>query len=52
MLAAMNLRELGARVRLHAADGDDLGIAHAPAPVDVGEMLALADGSRSSRWSR
>jgi hypothetical protein len=40
----MNLRELGARVRLHAVDGDDLGIAQAPAPIELGDVLGSANG--------
>jgi hypothetical protein len=47
MLAAVNLRELGARVRLHAADGDDLGLAYAPAPVELGDVLAPAETAAS-----
>jgi hypothetical protein len=26
-------------------DGEDIGFAHAPAPVELGDVLALADGS-------
>jgi hypothetical protein len=37
--------EVGIRVKLHGTDGDDVGVAHAPAPVEVGDVLALADGS-------
>jgi hypothetical protein len=33
------------KVRLQGTDGGDLGIAHAPAPVERGDVLALADGS-------
>ena len=36
---------MGISVRLQGTDGDDLGFAHAPAPVEVGDVLALADGS-------
>ena len=36
---------LGVKVRLQNTDGGDLGIAHAPAPVTRGDVLALADGS-------
>jgi hypothetical protein len=34
-------------VHLFDADGDDLGFAHAPAraPVELGDVLVLADGS-------
>jgi hypothetical protein len=35
---------LGVRVRLYAADGDDLGLATVPPPVDLGDLLASADG--------
>jgi hypothetical protein len=41
----MNLRQLGARVRLYDEDGGDLGFAHAPRPVLKGDVLSLADGS-------
>jgi hypothetical protein len=37
--------QLGSSVRLQGTDGEDLGLAHAPAPVEVGDVLALADGS-------
>jgi hypothetical protein len=36
---------MGSSVRLQGTDGEDLGLAHAPAPVEVGDVLALADGS-------
>jgi hypothetical protein len=36
---------LGIKLRLQGIDGGDLGIAHAPAPVERGDVLALADGS-------
>jgi hypothetical protein len=35
-------RALGARV--HVADGDDLGLATVPPPVELGDALAPADG--------
>jgi hypothetical protein len=41
----VELRDLAARVHLFDADGDDLGFAHAPAPVELGDVLVLADGS-------
>jgi hypothetical protein len=41
----VELREPVARVRLHDADGDDLGAVTAPAPVAPGDVLALANGS-------
>jgi hypothetical protein len=37
--------DLGISVRLQGTDGEDMGFAHAPAPVAVGDALALADGS-------
>ncbi len=37
--------KLGTKLRLQGTDGDDVGIAHAPAPVERGDVLALADGS-------
>lgn len=40
----MELRDLGARVRLHARDGDDLGVVHAPAPIEPGDLVAPAAG--------
>ena len=36
---------VGIKLRLQATDGGDLGIAHAPPPVERGDLLALADGS-------
>lgn len=41
----MELRDLGARVRLHADDGYDLGVVHVPAPVELRDVDALPDGS-------
>jgi hypothetical protein len=41
----VKLRELGARVHLYDADYDDLGFAHAPRPVDPGDVVAQVDGS-------
>jgi hypothetical protein len=37
--------ELGLNVRLTGTGGEDLGFAHAPAPVELGDVLALANGS-------
>ena len=37
--------EPGIRVRLHDANGEDVGFAHAPPPLTRGDTLALADGS-------
>jgi hypothetical protein len=37
--------DVGITVRLQGTDGDDLGFAHAPGPVALGDALALADGS-------
>jgi len=36
---------VGIKLRVQGTDGGDLGIAHAPAPVERGDVLALADGS-------
>ena len=36
---------VGIKLRVQGTDGGDLGIAHAPAPVTRGDVLALADGS-------
>lgn len=45
MLARVHLRDLGARGRPEAADGDDLGLATASRPVGLGDvMFASADG--------
>jgi hypothetical protein len=41
----VELRDLGARVHLFDADFDDLGFAHAPRPVDLGDVVTGADGS-------
>ena len=37
--------KIGVHVRLTGTDGEDLGFAHAPAPVELGDVLALANGS-------
>ena len=37
--------KMGTKLRLQRTDGSDLGIAHAPPPVELGDVLALADGS-------
>ena len=37
--------EVGVKLRLHGPDGGDLGIAHAPPPVEPGDVVVLADGS-------
>ena len=37
--------KMGVNVRLTGTDGEDLGFAHAPAPVELGDVLALANGS-------
>ena len=36
--------KVGIKLRLQGTDGSDLGIAHAPGPVERGDVLALADG--------
>ena len=38
---------LGVNVRLTGTDGEDLGFAHAPAPVELDNVVALADDSIS-----
>jgi hypothetical protein len=40
----MSLGELGARVRLIDSDGDELGLAHLPHPVEPGDLAALEQG--------
>ena len=37
--------KVGIKLRLQSTDCGDLGIAHAPPPVERGDVLALADGS-------
>ena len=37
--------DVGIAVRLQSTDGGDVGFAHAPGPVALGDTLALADGS-------
>jgi hypothetical protein len=32
---------VGIRVRVHDMTGDDLGVVHLPAPVEVGDLVAL-----------
>ena len=36
---------VGIELRLLDTDGEDLGFAHVPAPVELGDVVALADGS-------
>ena len=36
---------VGIKLRLLGTDGEDIGFAHAPAPVEPGDVLALANGS-------
>jgi hypothetical protein len=40
----MSLGELGERVRLIGSDGDELGVAHLPRPVEPGDLAALELG--------
>jgi hypothetical protein len=40
----VGLDYLGARVRLIDTDGDDLGLAHLPGPVEPGDLAALEEG--------
>jgi hypothetical protein len=35
---------VGVPVRVHSRTGDDLGVAHIPAPVEVGDVLELGHG--------
>jgi hypothetical protein len=35
--------EIGARVRVHDEEGDDLGIAHVTLPIEIGDEIALQD---------
>jgi hypothetical protein len=35
---------VGVPVRLHGLDGDDVGIAHVPTPVETGDLILLAHG--------
>jgi len=35
---------IGVAVRVHSRTGDDLGVAHVPAPVEVGDVLELGHG--------
>ncbi len=35
---------LGVTCRLHDESGDDLGIAHLPAPIAVGDLVAVEGG--------
>jgi hypothetical protein len=34
---------IGVPVRLHGLDGDDVGIAHVPMPIEVGDLVATID---------
>jgi len=40
----MSLGELGEQVRLIGSDGDELGLAHLPGPVEPGDLAALEQG--------
>jgi hypothetical protein len=35
---------IGVAVRVHSRHGDDLGVAHVPVPVEVGDALELGHG--------
>jgi hypothetical protein len=41
MLHDMSLRDLGARVHLYDEEGGNVGVAHAPKPVGIGDALAI-----------
>jgi hypothetical protein len=47
ILPAVNLRELGARVHLYDATGDDVGVAHLPRSVEPGDIAAREHGPPS-----
>ena len=36
--------DVGVPVRVHSRTGDDLGTAHVPVPVEVGDILELGHG--------
>jgi len=36
---------IGVPVRLHAPDGDDVGVAHIPVPIEPGDLIATVDGT-------
>ena len=40
----MQLRQLGARTRVYDAEGDDLGVATLPRPVEPGDLFSLEHG--------
>ena len=40
----MGMGELGVCVRLTDGNGDDLGVAHLPRPVEPGDLAALEQG--------
>jgi 5-methylcytosine-specific restriction protein A len=40
----VNVEAIGATVRRYSIDTDDLGIAHAPFPVEPGDLVALSSG--------
>jgi len=35
------LSNVGVAVRVHSRTGDDLGIAHVPPPIEIGDLIAL-----------
>jgi hypothetical protein len=37
----MSLRDVGARVHLYDGEGGNVGVAHAPRPVTIGDLVAL-----------
>jgi hypothetical protein len=43
-LPPVGLGDLGARVRLIDSDGDDLGLAYLPRPVELGDLAAVKNG--------
>ena len=40
--------ELGALVRVHDRSGDDLGLCHVPAPVELDDVVAFETGARDA----
>jgi hypothetical protein len=41
----VDLRDLGARLHLFSASGEDLGFVHVPLPLEVGDVVTLGSGS-------
>ena len=43
-MSAFGLVGVGVPVRVHSRTGDDLGIAHVPIPIELGDVLELGHG--------